>query len=99
MSLCVGRGEKVGGLRALRLADGNHVHLDSSVDLLCFGERWRSDATAGLPAFGLGPMPWCGRPLQARRGGSSKRFCSATHGRRSGPRCVAGPTVLLQTAL
>jgi hypothetical protein len=52
---CAGCGEPIGGLAALTLADGNRVHLDRLDCPLAFGERWRSEATAGLRALGLDP--------------------------------------------
>jgi hypothetical protein len=54
---CAGCGEPIGGLPALRLHDGNRVHLDSLDCLLSFGERWRGEATAGLRVLGLEPPP------------------------------------------
>ena len=50
---CAGCGEPIGGLAALNLADGNHVHIDKLDCLLSFGERWRNEATAALVAMGL----------------------------------------------
>jgi hypothetical protein len=50
---CAGCGEPMGGLAALDLADGNRVHIDKLDCLLRFGERWRSEAAAGLLALGL----------------------------------------------
>ena len=52
---CAGCGAPMGGLAALDLADGNRVHLDKLACLLRFGERWRSEAAAGLRALGLDP--------------------------------------------
>jgi hypothetical protein len=53
---CAGCGEPVGGRAALRLADGNRVHVADSLDcLFAFGERWRREATSGLRALGLDP--------------------------------------------
>jgi hypothetical protein len=53
---CVGCGEPIGGRAALRLADGNRVHVADSLDcLFAFGERWRREAIAGLRALGLDP--------------------------------------------
>ena len=54
---CAGCSEPIGGLAALDLADGNRVHLDKLDCLLSFGERWRSEAAAGLQALGLDPPP------------------------------------------
>jgi len=54
---CAGCGQPIGGLEALTLADGNRVHLDKLDCLLAFGERWRSEAAAGLRALGLDPPP------------------------------------------
>jgi hypothetical protein len=54
---CAGCGEPIGGLTALDLTDGNRVHLDKLDCLLTFGDRWRSEATAGLQALGLDPPP------------------------------------------
>jgi len=52
---CSGCRKRLGGRAALDLADGNRVHLDNLDCLLSFGERWRSEATAGLRALGLDP--------------------------------------------
>jgi hypothetical protein len=52
---CAGCGEPIGGLAALALADGNRVHTEKLDCLLAFGDRWRSEATAGLRALGLDP--------------------------------------------
>ena len=52
---CAGCGEPIGPLTALDCADGNRVHLDKLDCLLSFGKRWRSEATAGLPALALDP--------------------------------------------
>jgi len=52
---CVGCREPIGGRAALDLADGNRVHLNEFNCLLRFGERWRSEAAAGLEALGLVP--------------------------------------------
>jgi hypothetical protein len=49
---CAGCRQPIGGLEGLVLGDGNRVHLGCS---LRFGERWRSDAAAGLRAIGLVP--------------------------------------------
>ena len=54
---CAGCGEPVGGLATLDLADGNRVHLNKLDCLLSYGERWRSEAAAGLEALGLDPPP------------------------------------------
>ena len=57
---CAGCREPIGGLSALDLGDGNRVHLDGAHGLDCllaFGERWRSEATAGLRALGLDTPP------------------------------------------
>jgi len=43
------------GQQALDLSDGNRVHLDKLDCLLRFGERWRSEAAAGLRELGLDP--------------------------------------------
>jgi hypothetical protein len=62
---CAGCREPIGGLPALDLADGNRVHLDQAHALgclLCFGERWRAEATTGLRALGLDPPPDCELP-------------------------------------
>ena len=58
---CAGCGEPIGGMPTLTLADGNRVHLDKLDCLLTFGERWRSEASAGLRASGLHP-PSCMQP-------------------------------------
>jgi hypothetical protein len=53
---CAGCDQLIGGLAALTLADRNRVHLDDKLScLLRYGERWRSEATAGLRALGLHP--------------------------------------------
>jgi hypothetical protein len=57
---CAGCREPIGRLAALDLGDGNRVHLDGAHGLDCvlaFGERWRSEAKAGLQALGLDPPP------------------------------------------
>src|SRR6516225_4108477 len=54
---CAECGQAIGGLTALTLADGNRVHLDGLDCLFSFGERWRSEAAAGLQALGLDPPP------------------------------------------
>jgi hypothetical protein len=54
---CAGCWEPIGGLELLTLGDGNRVHLDRLGCLLRFGERWRSEAAAGLRALGLDPPP------------------------------------------
>jgi hypothetical protein len=52
-----GCGEPIGGLPALGLSDGTRVHSGDRLDcLFAFGERWRSEATAGLIALGLDPL-------------------------------------------
>jgi hypothetical protein len=54
---CAGCGEPIGGLPALDLPDGTRVHSGDRLDcLFAFGERWRSEATAGLIALGLDPL-------------------------------------------
>jgi hypothetical protein len=60
---CAGCREPIGRLAALDLADGNRVHLDHLDCLLSFGERWRSEAAAGLRALGLDP-PVDAEPLR-----------------------------------
>jgi hypothetical protein len=52
---CAGCCQQIGGLALLTLGDGNRVHLDRLDCLLRFGERWRSEAAAGLHAIGLDP--------------------------------------------
>ena len=52
---CAGCGEPVGGRTVLTLADSNRVHFDKFNCLLRYGERWRSEASAGLKALGLPP--------------------------------------------
>jgi hypothetical protein len=54
---CAGCDTQIGGRETLVLADGNHVHLDMLDCLICYGERWRSEADAGLRALGLAPPP------------------------------------------
>jgi hypothetical protein len=54
---CAGCSEPIGGLAALQLADGTRVHLDKLDCLFSFGERWRSEATAGLRTLRLDPPP------------------------------------------
>jgi hypothetical protein len=56
---CAGCREPIGGRAALDLADGNRVHLNELDCLLRFGKRWRSEAAAGLVAFGLVPPVGC----------------------------------------
>jgi hypothetical protein len=56
---CAGCGQPIGGLAALALADENRVHLDKLDCLLSFGERWRSEAAAGLRALGVDPPADC----------------------------------------
>jgi hypothetical protein len=50
---CAGCREPIGRLEGLTLGDGNRVHLNKLDCLLRFGERWRSEAAAGLQALGL----------------------------------------------
>ena len=50
---CAGCREPIGKLEGLTLGDGNRVHLNKLDCLLRFGERWRSEAAAGLQALGL----------------------------------------------
>jgi hypothetical protein len=53
---CAGCDEPIGGMSALLLADENRVHFDKERECLVrFGERWRSEATAGLQALGIEP--------------------------------------------
>jgi hypothetical protein len=52
---CAGCGEPIGGLAALDLADSHRLHFDKLHCVLRFGERWRSEAAAGLRALGLDP--------------------------------------------
>jgi hypothetical protein len=62
---CAGCDAPIGGSIALLLADGNRVHLDGAHGLDClltFGERWRSEASAGLRAPGLDPSADCRLP-------------------------------------
>jgi hypothetical protein len=54
---CAGCGEPIGGLAALDLADGSRVHIEKLDCLFSFGERWRSEAAAGLRTLGLDPPP------------------------------------------
>jgi hypothetical protein len=61
---CAGCGEPIGGHAAMRLADGNRVHLGDGLDcLFAFGKRWRGEATAGLRALGLHRPADFGEPL------------------------------------
>jgi hypothetical protein len=52
---CAGCHEPIGGRVVLDLADGSRVHLNELNCLLRFGERWRSEAAAGVEALGLVP--------------------------------------------
>ena len=54
---CAGCGQPISGLKALILGDGNRVYINKLGCPLAFGERWRSEAAAGLRAFGLDPPP------------------------------------------
>jgi hypothetical protein len=52
---CAGCDGPIGGLPALALADGSRVHFETLECILRYGERWRSEATAGLQALGIDP--------------------------------------------
>ena len=54
---CAGCGAPIGGVPPLDLADGNRAHLERLDCLFAFGERWRSEAAAGLRALGLDLPP------------------------------------------
>src|SRR5262245_44786057 len=45
----------IAGSEALNLPDGNRVHFEPIDCLICFGKRWRGDASDALGALGLEP--------------------------------------------
>ena len=52
---CAGCNAPLDGSQALNLPDGNRVHFEPIDCLICFGKRWRGDASEALVAFGLEP--------------------------------------------
>ena len=52
---CAGCNAPLDGSQALNLPDGNRVHFEPIDCLICFGKRWRGDASEALVALGLEP--------------------------------------------